>query len=73
MNFFALNLGGQELLILLLILLFLFGSTRLPKLAKSIGSSIRELRRSTEEDRTEKARPEAMRLEAKASNSTAET
>ena len=38
------GLGAQELLIFLLILLLLFGATRLPKLARSMGSAGKELR-----------------------------
>ena len=73
MNYYALNLGGQELLILLLILLLLFGSTRLPKLAKSIGSSIRELRSGAEEGNMDDMSRDATHLEAKTSDSTAKT
>lgn len=36
------NLGAPELLILLAIVLLVFGSTRLPKLARSIGQAKRE-------------------------------
>lgn len=39
------GLGTGELLLVLLILLLLFGATRLPKLSKSIGESARELRK----------------------------
>lgn len=39
-----LGLGTPELIIILIILLLLFGSTQLPKLARSIGKSSRELR-----------------------------
>lgn len=39
------NLGTPELIIILLIVLLLFGSRKLPELAKSIGSSARELRK----------------------------
>lgn len=39
------GLGVPELLIILIILLLLFGSTRLPKLSKSLGESARELRK----------------------------
>lgn len=39
-----LGLGTPELIIILIILLLLFGSTQLPKLAKSIGKSTKELR-----------------------------
>jgi sec-independent protein translocase protein TatA len=37
-------IGTQELLIILVILLFIFGGTRLPQLAKGLGKSIREFR-----------------------------
>jgi sec-independent protein translocase protein TatA len=43
---FALGmLGMQELLIVLGIMLLLFGGTRLPQLAKGLGTSIREFKR----------------------------
>lgn len=38
------GLGLPELVIILLIILLLFGATRLPKLSRSIGESARELR-----------------------------
>jgi len=37
-------IGTQELLIILVILLLIFGGTRLPQLAKGLGKSIREFR-----------------------------
>ena len=40
----AFGLGGQELLIVLFILLLLFGSTRLPRLARGLGQSVREFK-----------------------------
>lgn len=39
------GLGLPELIIILVILLLLFGATRLPKLAKSIGESAGELQK----------------------------
>lgn len=43
---FALGmLGMQELLIVLGIVMLLFGGTRLPQLAKGLGTSIREFKR----------------------------
>ena len=38
------TLGATELLIVLVIVLVLFGSARLPRLARSLGESVRELR-----------------------------
>lgn len=55
------GLGATELLIILAILLLLFGSTKLPKLARSLGESAGELQKgfdgaknSTKSDKTEK-------------------
>jgi len=42
-------IGAQELLIVLGILLLIFGGTRLPKLAKGLGASIREFKRGAAE------------------------
>lgn len=39
------NIGLPELIIILVILLLLFGATRLPKLARSIGESAGELQK----------------------------
>lgn len=39
------GLGLTELLVILGILMLLFGSKKLPELAKSIGSSVQELRK----------------------------
>ncbi len=42
------RLGGQELLILLLILILIFGARKLPELARSIGASAKEFRKGIE-------------------------
>jgi sec-independent protein translocase protein TatA len=39
------NLGATELLIILAVVLLLFGSTRLPKLAKSFGQASKEFKK----------------------------
>ena len=51
------GLGVPELLIILVILLLLFGSTRLPKLSRSIGESAKELRNglSGSDDKSKKS------------------
>lgn len=46
------GLGTPELILILLILVLLFGASQLPKLAKSIGTSARELRKGLAEDET---------------------
>lgn len=38
------NLGPTELLVILVIVLLLFGSTRLPKLARSLGQASKEFK-----------------------------
>ena len=40
-----LDLGAPELIIILVILLLLFGSKKLPELSKSLGESMHELRK----------------------------
>jgi sec-independent protein translocase protein TatA len=43
------GLGYQELLIILVIVLILFGAKRLPDLAKSLGSSVTEFKKGVAE------------------------
>ena len=45
-NFAFLDLGAPELLIILAIVLLLFGSKKLPELSKSLGESVKELRKA---------------------------
>jgi len=42
-------IGVQELLIILLIVLVLFGAKKIPELAKSLGIGIKEFRKATKE------------------------
>ena len=44
-QFAFLDLGAPELLIILAIVLLLFGGKKLPQLSKSLGESMRELRK----------------------------
>jgi TatA/E family protein of Tat protein translocase len=41
--------GGTELIIILFIVLLLFGARRLPDLAGSIGKSVREFRKASDD------------------------
>lgn len=45
------GLGAPELIIILVILLLLFGAKKLPELARSIGSSAKELRNGMKDDK----------------------
>ena len=54
-NFAILDLGTPQLLIILAIILILFGGSRLPQLSKSLGESVRELRKGLNEEVDEKA------------------
>lgn len=47
------NLGPTELVVILLILVLLFGGTKLPGLAKGIGQSIREFKKASKENAEE--------------------
>ena len=49
------NLGGSELLIILAIVLLLFGATRLPKLGRGLGQSIRGFKQGLNEDEPDEA------------------
>ena len=50
------GLGLQELLVILLIVLILFGGKELPELSKSIGEAIRELRKGISGDINEESK-----------------
>jgi sec-independent protein translocase protein TatA len=56
------GLGYQELLIILVIVLVLFGANRLPELARSLGSSVKEFKKGvnevTKDDATAAAKKE---------------
>jgi sec-independent protein translocase protein TatA len=56
---FIRNIGGPEILIILVVVLLLFGAKKLPDLARSIGASAKEFKKGVEdgadedEDQTE--------------------
>jgi sec-independent protein translocase protein TatA len=47
------GIGAPELIILLLVILLLFGSTKLPKLAKSLGEAQKEFKKGIAEAEAE--------------------
>jgi sec-independent protein translocase protein TatA len=49
-NFALLDFGAPELIIIFAIILLLFGGKKLPELSKSLGDSMRELRKGINGD-----------------------
>ena len=45
----AFGVGPQEIFVILLLLLLLFGAKRLPELARSLGQGVKEFRKSVKE------------------------
>lgn len=58
-TFGILDFSTPELLIILLIILLLFGSTKLPQLSRSLGESMRELRKGMNGEENEKPQTKA--------------
>ncbi|HEX9679577.1 MAG TPA: twin-arginine translocase TatA/TatE family subunit [Candidatus Saccharimonadales bacterium] len=55
-TFGLLGLGPTELIVILAILLLLFGGKKLPELSRSLGQSMKEMRKGmSEEDKDEKS------------------
>ena len=46
---FIKNIGGPEILIILVVVLLLFGAKKLPDLARSIGASAKEFKKGVEQ------------------------
>lgn len=58
------GLGMPELLVILVILLLLFGGSKLPSLAKGLGQSVKEFKKASRDDEEEhKTTPEAKKPE----------
>jgi len=57
------NIGGQEIIIILLIVLVLFGGRKIPELMKGLGKGVREYKRAVknieEEINPDEAQPSA--------------
>jgi sec-independent protein translocase protein TatA len=48
-----LMLGGGEIMVVLLFVLLLFGSNKIPEIARMLGKGLREFRRATDEIKRE--------------------
>ncbi len=53
MNTILLFISGQEIIILMLFILLLFGSKEIPRMAKMFGQGMKEFRRATEDIKRE--------------------
>ena len=62
--------GTQEMILILIVILLLFGAKKLPELARGLGKSIREFKKATSE--VEENIREAMKEEEKKSDSSSE-
>ena len=51
------TVGWPELIIVLVVVLVFFGASRLPGLARSLGDSVKELRKGMEEGSEEEVEP----------------
>ncbi len=60
-----LGLGTRELIFILVILLLLFGAKKLPELARSLGSSARELKTSMKTDDKDKSKSASQNVDGK--------
>ena len=59
------GLGYQELLLILVIVLILFGAQRLPDLARSLGSSVKEFKKGINEVKVDDTSAAARKEEEK--------
>lgn len=60
---FMLGLRMEELIVILIIILVLFGGKKLPELSRSVGQAIRELKKGFTEDSSGKSKSEKRKKE----------
>lgn len=63
-HFGILGFDAPELIIILAIVLLLFGGKKLPELSRSLGNSMKELRKGLNDDKNDKPREEKTRQES---------
>ncbi len=66
-NFAFLDLGTPELILILAIVLLLFGGKKLPQLTKSLGESVKELRKGLSDGGHEETKQSSKPSETKES------
>ena len=66
----VLGMGPTELIVILVILLVLFGGSKLPSLAKGMGQSIKEFKKAAKDDTEEDKAAEAKKPETPATKTT---
>lgn len=59
---FLMNFGGAEIALIAVVIVLLFGSSQLPKLARALGESKRALKEGLGEKRPEVSKPTASKL-----------
>lgn len=59
---FLMNFGGPEIAVIAVVIVLLFGSSQLPKLARALGESKRALKEGLSEERPEVSKPTASKL-----------
>jgi sec-independent protein translocase protein TatA len=57
----VMGLGMQELLVILLIIVVLFGATRLPQIGRGLGEAIRNFKKGVKADESPAELPEGQR------------
>lgn len=69
----AFGFSGNELLIVLLIVLLLFGGSKLPSLARGLGQSVKEFKKASKEGEEETPAAEVKKPETKTTTTTTPT
>ena len=62
------GLGMQELIVIFLIVMVLFGAKKLPEMGRGLGRGIREFKRATERVTEEEDETEPKKVESKEQN-----